>query len=73
MRTLTDHLTLTIGGDLPVRRLGFGAMRLAPEPDRRAASIATARRAVELGVTFLDTADSGGTSRPSRAGGTTSA
>jgi aryl-alcohol dehydrogenase-like predicted oxidoreductase len=50
--------TLTLGGDLPVHRLGFGAMRLAPEPDRRAASIATARRAVELGVTFVDTADS---------------
>jgi pyridoxine 4-dehydrogenase len=66
MRTLTDTsptartmpLSLTLGGDLPVHRLGFGAMRLAPEPDRRAASIATARRAVELGVTFLDTADS---------------
>jgi pyridoxine 4-dehydrogenase len=62
MRTLTDSsptaATLTIGGDLPVHRIGFGAMRLAPEPDRRAASIATARRAVELGVTFLDTADS---------------
>jgi pyridoxine 4-dehydrogenase len=62
MRTVTDTsptpATLVLGGDLPVRRLGFGAMRLAPEPDRRAASIATARRAVELGVTFLDTADS---------------
>jgi aryl-alcohol dehydrogenase-like predicted oxidoreductase len=50
--------TITLGGDLPVHRLGFGAMRLAPEPDRRTASIATARRAVELGVTFVDTADS---------------
>ena len=62
MQTL-DHpgditTTLVLGGDLPVHRLGFGAMRLAPEPDRRAASIATARRAVELGVTFIDTADS---------------
>jgi len=60
MRTVTSPAsqTLTLGGDLPVHRLGFGAMRLAPEPDRRAASIATARRAVELGVTFFDTADS---------------
>jgi pyridoxine 4-dehydrogenase len=51
---------LTIGGDLPVHRLGFGAMRLTGEPaslDRSTAS-AIARRAVELGVTFIDTADS---------------
>ena len=58
MLTADPTTTLTIGGDLPVHRLGFGAMRLAPEPDLRAASIATARRVVELGVTFLDTADS---------------
>jgi pyridoxine 4-dehydrogenase len=51
------ELTLTIGGDLPVHRLGFGAMRLTGGPDR-ATGIATARRAVELGVTLIDTADS---------------
>jgi pyridoxine 4-dehydrogenase len=52
--------TLTIGGDLPVRRLGFGAMRLTGEPAwlDRAAAITIARRAVELGVNFIDTADS---------------
>src|SRR5579859_4536793 len=52
--------TLTIGGDLTVGRLGFGAMRLTGHPARldRAAAIAVARRAVELGVTFIDTADS---------------
>ncbi|MUN35443.1 aldo/keto reductase [Actinomadura litoris] len=56
-------LTITIGGDLPVRRLGFGAMQLtgpqiwAPPADRPGA-VAVARRAVELGVTFIDTADS---------------
>ncbi len=51
--------TLTLGGDLPVHRLGFGAMRLTGDPalDRDTA-IGIARRAVELGVTFLDTADS---------------
>ena len=46
-----------IGGERPVRRLGFGAMRLpaAPGPARQEA-IAVARRAVELGVTLIDTA-----------------
>ena len=50
----------TIGGDLPVRRLGFGAMRLTGDPARldRTTAVAVARRAVELGVTFIDTADS---------------
>ncbi|MFC4469691.1 aldo/keto reductase [Streptomyces xiangluensis] len=49
--------TFRIGGDLDVRRLGFGAMHLPtePAPDREA-SIAVARRAVELGVTLIDTA-----------------
>ena len=54
-----------IGGDLPVRRLGFGAMRLTgpgiwgpPEdPDE---AVRVLRRAVELGITFIDTADSYG-------------
>jgi pyridoxine 4-dehydrogenase len=66
MRTLdgmTD--TFTIGGDLEVRRLGFGAMRITgpgiwgpPEdPDEARAVL---RRAVELGVDFIDTADSYG-------------
>src|SRR5256885_3643769 len=52
--------TILIGGDLRVHRLGFGAMRLTGEPARldRPKAIAIARRAVELGVTFLDTADS---------------
>jgi pyridoxine 4-dehydrogenase len=59
MRTL-EGSTVTIGGDLPVHRLGFGAMRLTGEPARleRPAAVAIARRAVELGVTFIDTADS---------------
>ncbi|MFD4867130.1 aldo/keto reductase [Streptomyces sp. NPDC058412] len=46
-----------IGGDLGVRRLGFGAMRLPSEPGpAREGSLAVARRAVELGVTLIDTA-----------------
>ena len=56
---------IDIGGDLTVNRLGFGAMRITgkgiwgPPPDRDVAK-ATLRRAVELGVTFIDTADSYG-------------
>lgn len=57
--------TFSIGGDLEVRRLGFGAMRLTGEgiwgePRDRAAAISTARRTVELGINFIDTADSYG-------------
>jgi pyridoxine 4-dehydrogenase len=49
--------TFRVGGDLEVRRLGFGAMRLPTEPGpARTASVAVARRAVELGVTLIDTA-----------------
>ena len=52
-------LTFTINGDLPVHRLGFGAMRLTGMPNlERAEAIAIARRAVDLGATFIDTADS---------------
>jgi pyridoxine 4-dehydrogenase len=57
--------TFAIGDDMPVTRLGFGAMRITgdgvwgPPPDRDAA-IAVLRRAVELGATFIDTADSYG-------------
>jgi pyridoxine 4-dehydrogenase len=52
----------TLGGDLPVSRLGFGAMRITAQPAwgapaDRPAMLALLRRAVELGVTFIDTAD----------------
>jgi aryl-alcohol dehydrogenase-like predicted oxidoreductase len=49
--------TFRVGGDLDVRRLGFGAMHLptGPGPDRERV-LAVARRAVELGVTLIDTA-----------------
>lgn len=57
--------TLDLGGDLTVRRLGFGTMRLTGPgiwgpPADRDESLAVLRRAVELGVTFIDTADSYG-------------
>jgi len=55
----------TIGGDLDVVRLGFGAMRLTADgiwgdPPDRAECIRVLRRAIELGVDFIDTADSYG-------------
>jgi len=54
-----------IGGDLRVTRLGFGAMRITGdgvwgEPADRAEAIRVLRRAVELGINFIDTADSYG-------------
>src|SRR6266516_1798467 len=57
--------TFAIGGDLPVRRLGFGAMRLTGsgiwgEPADRTQAIAVLRRAIELGINLIDTADSYG-------------
>src|SRR5437763_17140514 len=57
--------TLTIGGDLKVYRLGFGAMRLTGEgiwgpPANRQEAIAVLHRALELGINLIDTADSYG-------------
>lgn len=57
--------TIVIGGDLAVNRLGFGAMRLSGpgiwgDPPDRAAASRLLRRAVELGVNFIDTADAYG-------------
>ena len=54
-----------IGGELRVTRLGFGAMRITGkgiwgEPADRAEAIRVLRRAVELGINFIDTADSYG-------------
>lgn len=57
--------TFRIAGELPVHRLGFGAMRLTGpgiwgEPPDREAAIQVLRRALDLGVNFIDTADSYG-------------
>ena len=57
--------TFQIGGDLSVNRLGYGAMRITGDgvwgdPADRDGSLATLRRLPELGVNFIDTADSYG-------------
>jgi len=60
-----DGGTITLGDGLTVNRLGFGAMRLTGDgiwgpPKDPAGAIAVLRRAIELGVNFIDTADSYG-------------
>ena len=60
--TAADAGTVDIGGDITVNRLGFGAMRITGrgiwgEPPDRNQALAVLRRAVELGVNFIDTAD----------------
>jgi len=57
--------TFSIGGDVPIHRLGYGAMRITGdgiwgEPKDRENAKKVLRRAVELGVNFIDTADSYG-------------
>jgi len=61
----TGNSIFRIGGDLPVNRLGFGAMRLTGEgiwgwPPDRANALKVLKRAVELGVNLIDTADAYG-------------
>ncbi len=57
--------TIDVGGDLTVNRLGFGAMRITGQgvwgdPASKDQALATLRRIIELGVNFIDTADSYG-------------
>lgn len=66
-RTITAHEagTVDLGDGLTVHRLGFGAMRITGDevwgpPDDRRNAIRVLRRAVQLGVDFIDTADSYG-------------
>ena len=64
MPTITED-TLTLGGDLTVRRLGFGAMRITGEgiwgpPDDPDEAKRVLRRTLELGINLIDTADSYG-------------
>ncbi len=59
------NTTFAVGGDIEVRRLGFGAMRITGPgtwgpPRDRAAARALLRRAVDLGVQLIDTADAYG-------------
>jgi pyridoxine 4-dehydrogenase len=67
MSTNTAHTSgeFLIGNDLRVNRLGFGAMRITGkgiwgQPADRAEAVRVLRRAVELGINFIDTADSYG-------------
>ncbi|GGK68666.1 aldo/keto reductase [Rufibacter glacialis] len=61
----TFSLDFSLGGDLPVNRMGFGAMRITGDgiwgpPKDRAEALRVLQRSVELGITFIDTADSYG-------------
>lgn len=65
MSTKTINDTFRIGNDLTVNRLGYGAMRITGEgiwgpPADKAEALRVLKRAVELGVNFIDTADSYG-------------
>jgi pyridoxine 4-dehydrogenase len=67
MKTLNAELsgTFPLGGDIPVHRLGFGAMRVTGPgvwgpPRDRTEAMATLGRSVDLGVTLIDTAESYG-------------
>ncbi len=65
MTTITDSSTFTFAGGRTVHRLGYGAMQLTGPgvwgpPRDRAEAVAVVRRAVELGVDFIDTANSYG-------------
>jgi pyridoxine 4-dehydrogenase len=65
MTTATASLTFDLGGDLPVHRLGYGAMQITGpgvwgEPADRAGAVRVVQAAVEQGVDFIDTADSYG-------------
>ena len=64
-RPATQSGTFTIGGDLTVNRLGFGAMRITGDgiwgpPKDKQEAIAVLRRTIELGINFIDTANSYG-------------
>ena len=63
--TITFPKTFSIGGDLEVNRIGYGAMRITGKgiwgpPKDEAEAIRVLKRAVELGINFIDTADSYG-------------
>jgi len=63
--TISYQKTLNLGGDLTVNRMGYGAMRITGKgiwgpPRDKDEAIRVLKRAVELGVNFIDTADSYG-------------
>ena len=55
-----DVSEFLLGGELPVRRLGLGALHIADKPDD---AVRVLRRAIELGVNLIDTADTYGAGR----------
>src|ERR1700742_3179066 len=62
---ILSEKTLTLGGDLTVNRMGYGAMRITGKgiwgpPNDENAALAVLRRVADLGVNFIDTADSYG-------------
>jgi pyridoxine 4-dehydrogenase len=64
-KTATFPQTFTISGDLKVNRMGYGAMRITGEgiwgpPKDKAEALRVLQRAVDLGINFIDTADSYG-------------
>lgn len=64
-QTASYNKTFTIGGDLMVNRMGYGAMRITGEgvwgpPRDQEEAIRVLRRCIELGINFIDTADSYG-------------
>jgi pyridoxine 4-dehydrogenase len=64
-RVVAASGTFNLGGDLPVHRLGFGAMRITGkgiwgEPRDHDEAIAVLRRSIELGINLIDTADAYG-------------
>src|ERR1700712_53201 len=63
--TSSFEKTFSLGGEYTINRLGYGAMRITGKgiwgpPKDKEGSIAVLKRAVELGVNFIDTADSYG-------------
>src|ERR1044072_523759 len=63
--TVSYEKTFRLGGDLKINRLGYGAMRITGDgiwgpPKDHDAAISVLKRAVELGINFIDTADSYG-------------
>ncbi len=65
MDTTNYKKTFTLGGDLTINRLGYGAMRITGKgvwgaPENKPEALQVLKRAVEMGVNFIDTADSYG-------------
>jgi len=65
MNNSTFEKTFSIGGEMAINRMGFGAMRITGKgvwgpPENKEEALRVLKRAVELGVNFIDTADSYG-------------